>query len=275
MSTITDIRFVLTRKVFDAFCAKYHILEEVHLVLPNQNDTNHERSARNIELYTRFFDYANFRLPLSSFLLDILMHFRINISQLSVIGAAKLDSAAITLWMRKLILGSCIRTEMVDIDLFAFIHAPDPTKVKIVERERVGDEPLLLQTIVDHTIPLLPVAPDRADSELETIIDKLFDEGGSGSQAPRRQRKKKTIVAEAGGSSHPPKKLMKDHETPSGPLIAGKSRSAVQRLLSKAVLNVEVSGDPIPTLPIVTSSVSATPERKGWDHTDSVTGLNL
>nr|GEV92174.1 hypothetical protein [Tanacetum cinerariifolium] len=70
-----------------------------------------------------------------------------------------------------------------DMDLFAFIHAPDPTKVKNVERERVGDEPLFLQTTVGRTIPLLPVAHDRADSELETSIDKLFDEGGSGSQA--------------------------------------------------------------------------------------------
>nr|GEY67300.1 hypothetical protein [Tanacetum cinerariifolium] len=59
----------------------------------------------------------------------------------------------------------------------------DPTKVKIVERERVEDEPLLLQTTVGRTIPLLPVTPDRTDSELEISIDMLFDEGGSGSQA--------------------------------------------------------------------------------------------
>nr|GEZ67198.1 hypothetical protein [Tanacetum cinerariifolium] len=69
------------------------------------------------------------------------------------------------------------------MDLFAFIHTHDPTKVKVVERERVKDEPLLLQTTVGCTVPLLSVAPDCADSELETSIDKLFDEGGSGSQA--------------------------------------------------------------------------------------------
>nr|GEW25398.1 reverse transcriptase domain-containing protein [Tanacetum cinerariifolium] len=181
-----------------------------------------------------------------------------------------------------------------EMDLFAFIHTPDPTKVKIVERERVEDEPLLLQTTIGRIVPLLPVAPDRADSELETSINKLFDEGGSGSQVvqrgaegvgegtniqpvtevtedvaplqPRRQRKRKTAVAEVGGSSHPPKKLREDHETPSGPPIAGKSRFAVQRLLAKAVLNAEVRGDPIPTLPFVTSSVSATPEREDSSH---------
>nr|GEX73753.1 hypothetical protein [Tanacetum cinerariifolium] len=149
--------------------------------------------------------------------------------------------------------------------------------------------------------------PDRADSKLETSIDRLFVEGGSGSQAgqggyasvgkgtkiqpvteatgivyddmaplqPRRQRKRKTIVADAGGSSHPPKKLREDHGTLSGPSVAGKSRSTVQMLLAGAVLNVEVRGESIPTLPFVTSSVSATPEREGGDHTDFVTGLNL
>nr|GEY17801.1 hypothetical protein [Tanacetum cinerariifolium] len=122
------------------------------------------------------------------------------------------------------------------------------------------------------------ITPDRADSKLETSIDRLFDEGGSGSQAgqggyagvgegtniqpvieatdiviedvaplqPRRQRKRKTVVADAGGS-----------------------------LLAGAVMNDGVRGEPIPTLPFVTSSVSATLEREGGDHTDSVTRLNL
>nr|GEV76723.1 hypothetical protein [Tanacetum cinerariifolium] len=147
------------------------------------------------------------------------------------------------------------------IDLFAFIHTPDPTKVEVVKRDQVEDEPLLLQTIVGRTVPLLLVTPDRAGSELEISIDKLFDEGGS--------------VADVGGSSHPPKRFKEDHGTPSGPSVAGKSRSSVQRLLVGAVLNVEVRGEPIPTLPFKTSSVSATSDREGEDHTDSVTGRNL
>ncbi|GJR83123.1 putative reverse transcriptase domain-containing protein [Tanacetum coccineum] len=83
------VKCVLTQKALDAFCNKFHIPEEVHPVLPNQNDTMHERPARKIGLYTRFFDFANFKLPLSTFLVDVLRHFRINISQLFVIGAAK------------------------------------------------------------------------------------------------------------------------------------------------------------------------------------------
>ncbi|GKF38112.1 hypothetical protein Tco_0118173, partial [Tanacetum coccineum] len=89
-----------------------------------------------------------------------------------------------------------------------------------------------------------------------------------------RQRKQKTIV-DAGELSHPVKKLKDDHGAPGGPSVAGKSRSAVQRLLVGAVLNVEVRGELVSTLPFVTSFMSATPERQDEHPADSVTGLNL
>ncbi|GKA03303.1 hypothetical protein Tco_0676084, partial [Tanacetum coccineum] len=67
---------------------------------------------------------------------------------------------------------------------------------------------------------------------------------------PSRLKKRKPTVSDASGSSHPPKKLREDHETLSG-------------------------ASPIPTLPFVTSSVSATPEREEGDHTDSLAEANL
>ncbi|GKA50584.1 hypothetical protein Tco_0743657 [Tanacetum coccineum] len=144
-----------------------------------------------------------------------------------------------------------------DMDIFAFIHTLDPTKVKVVERERIKDEPRLLETTVGRTVPLLSVAPDRAESELEASVDKLFDEGGSGNQAgqgdfagvgeganiqlvteatdtvvedvaplqPRHQRKRKTMVVNADEASHPPKKLREDYRTFSGASVGGKSRA--------------------------------------------------
>ncbi|GJX76670.1 hypothetical protein Tco_0323481 [Tanacetum coccineum] len=143
----------------------------------------------------------------------------------------------------------------------------------------------LLDTTIGRIVPLLPVAPDRAGSELEASVEKLFDEGGSGNQTeqedsteggqddniqpvveaadtavedvapvqPRRQRKRKYVIMDTGG----------------------KSRSAIKRLLAGAVLNVEVGVAAIPTLPFVTASVSTTPERENGDHTDSVAELNL
>ncbi|GJU38380.1 hypothetical protein Tco_1191337 [Tanacetum coccineum] len=168
------------------------------------------------------------------------------------------------------------------MDIFSFIHTPDPTKVKVVEREQKEDEPLLLQTTVGRIVPLLPVAPDRAESELEVSVDRLFDEGGSDTVAedvaplrPRRQWKRKTVVVDAGESLHPPKRLREDHGTPSGAFVGGKSMYAVQWLLVGVVLNAEVRGEAIPTLPFVTSFVSATPERDGGDHTNFVVRLNL
>ncbi|GKB06660.1 hypothetical protein Tco_1136792 [Tanacetum coccineum] len=332
MSAITDVKCVLSQKAFDAFCEKFHIPDEVHPVLPNQGDTMHERPTEKIGLYTRFFDFANFRPPFSTFLVNILRHFRINISQLSVIGTAKVSLFEILCrvygitptvglfrcfyvnskkngWMSFIkrsdkspkfpeeflcLVGLSrhytldeetyplfLDKDGEDMDLFAFIQTPDLTKVKVVERERKENEPRLLETTVGRTVPLLPVAPNRGESELESSVDKLFDEGGRGNQAEqgdsaaKTQRKRKTVAVDTGESSHPPKKLREDHGTPSGASVGGKSRSFLRRLLVGAVLNAEVKGEVVPTLPFVTSSVSATPEREGEDYTDSVTGLNL
>ncbi|GJY43374.1 hypothetical protein Tco_0431587 [Tanacetum coccineum] len=56
---------------------------------------------------------------------------------------------------------------------------------------------------------------------------------------------------------------------------ASKEKEDFARLLVRAVLNVEVRGEPILTLPFVTSFVSATPERENENPADSMTGPNL
>ncbi|GJS69481.1 hypothetical protein Tco_0702322 [Tanacetum coccineum] len=180
------------------------------------------------------------------------------------------------------------------MDIFAFIYTPDPTKVRVVEREQNEDEPRLLDTTIGCTVPLLPVAPDRAESELEASVGRLFDERGSGNQIEqgdsagggqganiqpvveaadtvvedvtlvqsRRQGKRKSVVVDTGGASHPPKTLREDHGTLSGTSVGGKSRFAFKRLLVGAVLNAKVGVAAIPTLPFVTASVSSTLERE-------------
>ncbi|GJS40454.1 hypothetical protein Tco_0565497 [Tanacetum coccineum] len=337
-----------------------------------------------IGVYTRFFEYANFRLPLSTFLVNVLRHYHIHISQLSVIGAAKVSHFEIIcrvhgfeptvglfrcfyvnsknkgwlsfskrqgndvvcytkpldslknwndhfFWVdafacpasfpwntsksvskdpfpkssefnaehyatlvaypapfHKYLEPFLYLVGISQMDLLSFIQTANPTKVRVGERQRAKDEPRLLDTTMGRVVPLLPIA-HAAESELDASVDKIFDEGGSGNQAeqgdsasggygvgiqlvseavetfvedaapmqPRRQRKRKTIVSDAGGPSHPPKKSM------------------VQRLLAGAVQNVEVRGEPIPTLPFVTSSVFATLEREDEGHTDFATGLIL
>ncbi|GJS57691.1 hypothetical protein Tco_0652475 [Tanacetum coccineum] len=53
--------------------------------------TMHERPAGKVGMYTRFFDYANYRIPFSNFFVSVLIHFRIPFSQLSVFGSAKVS----------------------------------------------------------------------------------------------------------------------------------------------------------------------------------------
>ncbi|GJZ58890.1 hypothetical protein Tco_0614706 [Tanacetum coccineum] len=87
--SITDIKSALTQRTLQIFCETYHITDEVHPQLPNPNQTIHEMPTDKICVYTRFFEYANFRLPLSTFLVDVLRYYHFHISQLYVIGAAK------------------------------------------------------------------------------------------------------------------------------------------------------------------------------------------
>ncbi|GJY81303.1 hypothetical protein Tco_0494054 [Tanacetum coccineum] len=56
------------------------------------------------------------------------------------------------------------------MDLSAFIHVVDPTKVKVVERECAEGEKKLLESTVGHVVPLLPVAPAHSESELEASV---------------------------------------------------------------------------------------------------------
>nr|GFA90483.1 transposase (putative), gypsy type [Tanacetum cinerariifolium] len=158
------------------------------------------------------------------------------------------------------------------MDLLAFIRTADPTKVRIAERQRAKDKPRLLKSTVERVVPLLPIAPARASSELEASVDKLFDEGASGDGrdadvqpvamttdtimedvAPlqlRCQRKRKTVVADVGGPSRPfstPKKLREYYEALSEASTPGKSICASEdRSLANSVprLNLRTIGAP-------------------------------
>nr|GEV25357.1 putative transposase (putative), gypsy type [Tanacetum cinerariifolium] len=140
-----------------------------------------------------------------------------------------------------------------DMDLFAFIHAPDPTKVRVVEQERDEGNPLLLETTVAHTIPLLPIAPDRGgqDANIQPVIevaDTIVEDAAP--MQSRRQRKRKYVVVDAGWL----------------PTLLKSWGRIMEHLVGVAA---------IPTLLFVTASVSTTPEHEDRDHTYSVAELNL
>ncbi|GJT39238.1 hypothetical protein Tco_0939103 [Tanacetum coccineum] len=91
MGTIDDMKSFLTQSGLDALCEKFHIPRTVHPELPGRNHRIRNSPTGKIGVYTRFFDFANYRIPLSQFLVDILEYFHINLSQLSVIAAAKVS----------------------------------------------------------------------------------------------------------------------------------------------------------------------------------------
>ncbi|GKD09313.1 hypothetical protein Tco_1188998, partial [Tanacetum coccineum] len=55
----------------------------------------------------------------------------------------------------------------------------------------------------------------------------------------------------------------------------GKSPGVLNKLLQDSWLSVEQGVTALPTLPFITSLVTASPLEEGGDHTDSVTGPSL
>ncbi|GJT59505.1 hypothetical protein Tco_1003038 [Tanacetum coccineum] len=73
------------------FTSEYIISEDLHLELPGPEERIMDFSEGKVGVYTKFFEFANFCLPISQFLFDILGHYQIHLSQLSVIGTAKVS----------------------------------------------------------------------------------------------------------------------------------------------------------------------------------------
>ncbi|GJW84076.1 hypothetical protein Tco_0552932 [Tanacetum coccineum] len=156
-------------------------------------------------------------------------------------------------------------TGKIEMDLLSFIWTANLIKVRVGERKHDEDEPMLLDATVGPVVPLLLIVPARGQSELEDSMDKLFGEGGSRDQV------------EQGDSASCGQGVGIQFVSEAAEVVVedGKSRLVVQRSLARAVQNAEVRGEIVPTLPFVTSSVSATPEREDETRTDSVAGTNL
>nr|GEU59887.1 hypothetical protein [Tanacetum cinerariifolium] len=71
------------------FTFEYGIPESLHPELPGPEDPIVEFPKGKVGVYTKFFEFANFCIPISQFLFDIFGQYQIHLSQLSVIGVAK------------------------------------------------------------------------------------------------------------------------------------------------------------------------------------------
>ena len=81
----------LSQLDLDNFCNNFGITDDFGPLLPGPNDTIRDFPPGKIGIYCRFIEFSNFRLPLSRFLLYVLEYFRIHISQLFVLGAARVS----------------------------------------------------------------------------------------------------------------------------------------------------------------------------------------
>nr|GEU57422.1 hypothetical protein [Tanacetum cinerariifolium] len=214
--SITDIKFVLTRKDFDIFCQKFHIPEDVHPQLPSPNHTIHGMPVGKIASFPWHTEKNVSREPFSKS------------TEFNADDYAILVARMAPFWKFPepfLYLIRMSRNYTLDEDTYpTFLH-DDGTGGYLPTR----------------IVLLLPVAPTRAESELKASVKRLFDEGGSADQLdsavgggqeaevgiatgvrivveenvaaerPRCPQKKRKAITNAGGSSHPPKKLRGDY----------------------------------------------------------------
>ncbi|GKB24932.1 hypothetical protein Tco_0864333 [Tanacetum coccineum] len=192
------------------------------------------------------------------------------------------------------------------MDLNAFIRTADPRKVRIVERPRAENEGPIVTVAKHRTVTLLPTSVVRSSGELSASVEREFvgdasvgDGGDQGfdsavgqeivepsvpvtepvkAAVPKPKSKKKRVIYDSEGlpvAPHLPKRLRADYGTAGGSVTRGKSLSALNRLLQDSRLSVEQGVPALPTLPFITSSVTALPLEESGDRTDSVTGPSL
>ncbi|GJZ19532.1 hypothetical protein Tco_0556122 [Tanacetum coccineum] len=86
---LEDVVSTISEEYLLEFTLEYGIPESLHPELPGPEETIVDFSEGKVGVYTKFFEFANYRIPLSQFLFDIIGHYQIHLLQLSVIGAAK------------------------------------------------------------------------------------------------------------------------------------------------------------------------------------------
>ncbi|GJY67606.1 hypothetical protein Tco_0469844 [Tanacetum coccineum] len=152
---LNDAVSTISREYLLEFTSEYGILEALHPELPGSEDIILDFPEDKVGVYTKFFEFANYRIPLSQFLFDILGYYQIHLSQLSVIGAAKVGHFEITCQM----------------DLFNLISALNPAKVKTGTRPRASHEVLLLTATANHVIDM-DTTGALGSSETPSTVEK-------------------------------------------------------------------------------------------------------
>nr|GFA29740.1 hypothetical protein [Tanacetum cinerariifolium] len=183
------------------FTSEYDISEDLHPELPGPGERIVDFPEGMVGVYTKFFEFSNFRLPLSQFLLDpwllpnsfvaTIRHRRsqrwMSFSKRPEKNAPQcytkpLDSLSATVvdWRT-----SAPKDEMpaentyspeavmiADMDLFNLIRAPNPTKVKTGTRPRAAHEVPLLTVTASRVIEMEDPAAATDSSRIPSTIER-------------------------------------------------------------------------------------------------------
>ncbi|GKD50894.1 hypothetical protein Tco_1279870 [Tanacetum coccineum] len=89
---LTDFTSEITDEELREFTSEYYIPSALHPVVPAASASIADFPVGKVGVYTRFFEFANQRVPLSLFMCNVLNHYRLHFSQLHCIGAAKITN---------------------------------------------------------------------------------------------------------------------------------------------------------------------------------------
>ncbi|GJU52418.1 hypothetical protein Tco_1226132 [Tanacetum coccineum] len=160
------------------FSSEYFIPENLHPELPGPGDHIVDFPEGKIGVYIKKIEFANFRIPISQFLFDILGYYQIHLSQLSVIvfptivawrtAATKDDKPKANTY-------SVVDVATLDthqMDLFNLIKAPNPTKVKTGTRQRTAHEVPLLTAIASCVIQMVDATELSTSSWTPSTVER-------------------------------------------------------------------------------------------------------
>ncbi|KAJ0627385.1 hypothetical protein HanRHA438_Chr01g0028411 [Helianthus annuus] len=80
---------VLNRRGLEWYVDKYAIPASLHPTLPEKDTPIYPFVPGKIGVYTRLFDYCNYRLPLTKFLIEVILFHEVHLSQMNPFGLAK------------------------------------------------------------------------------------------------------------------------------------------------------------------------------------------
>ncbi|GJR67658.1 hypothetical protein Tco_0013723 [Tanacetum coccineum] len=275
-NTIDTVTSVLKQRELDSHCSLFNIPIELWAELPDRNATIKDSSAGKIGMYTRLIESANFRVPLSKFLLCVLEYYRINLAQLSVIGVTNVSHFELMCRVLGHVpTGGTFRRFYID----AFVC---PLFIPWFNGTFVVKDPLPLDDVVD--LPCVELLNENRTliqkyPEIFLCVDpfkvKIGERNLADNEVPLLEETEDMVISP---SVQPISLVRTDSVKISKPVptTTGKSPVALRRLeLQSETEGAESGSVPHPLEEFVSSSVTPTPEPDVHEDSGSTPDVNV